>query len=128
MLIAGRNIVWDREKAAANEVKHGVSFDTAALVFLDPMRIDRHDDSEGNTSGEERTQTVGKVGSVFFVVYTERNGDTRLISARVATKAEKRSYYGHDRNNTKRWSKAYERTNNEGEAGGKGSGETSSGV
>jgi uncharacterized DUF497 family protein len=85
---------------------HKVSFEDAALVFTDPMRIERRDDSEGNISGEERWQTLGKVDKVLFVVYTERGEKTRLISARAANKAEKRSYYGHDNDNRKGWAKA----------------------
>ncbi|MDR1899219.1 MAG: BrnT family toxin [Treponema sp.] len=101
-----RKIVWDLEKAAENWIKHRVTFDSAALVFLDPLRIERLDDSEGNTSGEERRQTLGQIGGVYFVVYTERGDETRLISARRANKAEKRSYYGRDDINAKGWSKA----------------------
>jgi uncharacterized DUF497 family protein len=105
----GRKIVWDQDKAAENLKKHHVSFDTAALVFLDPSRIERRDDSENNTSGEDRWQTLGVVGKVFFVVYTERvNGneaETRIITARAANKAEKRSYYGNDNRNIKGWTK-----------------------
>jgi uncharacterized DUF497 family protein len=106
----GRKIVWNQDKAAENLKKHCVSFDTAALVFLDPSRIERRDDSKNNTSGEDRWQTLGVVGKVFFVVYTERiNGneaETRIITARAASKAEKRSYYGNDNRNIKGWTKA----------------------
>jgi len=96
----------DPEKAAVNWAKHKVRLETAALVFADPLRIERLDDSEENTSGEERRQTLGKVKKVLFVVYTERGEKTRLISARAADKAEKRSYYGHDDDNRKGWTKA----------------------
>jgi len=75
-------------------------------VFSDPLRIERRDDSEGNTAGEERWHTLGMVNEVLFVVYTERGEKTRIISARAASKAEKRSYYGHDNDNRKGWSKA----------------------
>ena len=91
-----REIEFDPEKAVLNLKEYKVSFEAAALVFVDPMRIERRDDSEGNTSGEERWQTLGMVDKVLFVVYTERGDKTRLISARIANKAEKRSYYGHD--------------------------------
>jgi uncharacterized DUF497 family protein len=102
-----RKIVWDPNKAVENLAKHRVSFDTAALVFLDPLRIERRDDSERNMSGEEeRWQTLGRVGSVYFVVYTERKDETRIITARSATKAEKRSYHGTDDRNIKGWAKA----------------------
>jgi uncharacterized DUF497 family protein len=53
---------------------HKVSFEDAALVFADPLWIERRDDSEENTSGEERWQTLGTVDRVLFVVYTEREG------------------------------------------------------
>ncbi|GMO65787.1 MAG: BrnT family toxin [Treponemataceae bacterium] len=99
-------IEFDSEKAACNFNVHKVLFEDAALVFVDPMRLERRDDSESNASGEERWQTLGKVAKVLFVVYTERGDKTRIISARTATKAEKRSYYGHDNNNSKRWAKA----------------------
>lgn len=103
-------IVWDEAKNAENKLKHKVSFETAALVFLDPLRIERRDNSEHNTSGEERWQTLGKVGKVYFVVYTERKTaggeETRIISVRAAEKSERRSYHGHDNNNRKGWTKA----------------------
>jgi uncharacterized DUF497 family protein len=96
----------DPKKASDNWAKHKVRLETAALVFADPLRIERRDDSEGNATGEERWQTLGKVGNVLFVVYTERGDKTRLISARAANKAEKRSYYGHDSRNRKGWAEA----------------------
>ncbi|MDR1286272.1 MAG: BrnT family toxin [Treponema sp.] len=106
----GHKIVWDQDKAAENLKKHRISFDTAALVFLDSSRIERRDDSKNNTSGEDRWQTLGVVGKVFFVVYTKRvNGneaETRIITARAASKAVKRSYYGNDDRNIKGWTKA----------------------
>jgi uncharacterized DUF497 family protein len=101
-----REIEFDPEKDIINFQTHKVSFEDAALVFVDPLRIERRDDSEGNRSGEERWQTIGKVDKALFVVYTERGEKTRLISARAANKAEKRSYYGHDNENRKGWTKA----------------------
>jgi uncharacterized DUF497 family protein len=101
-----KEIEFDPEKAAINLQVHKITFEDAALVFVDPHRIERRDDSEGNTSGEEGWQTLGMVDKVLFVVYTERGDKTRLISARAANKAEKRSYYGHDNDNRKGWTKA----------------------
>jgi uncharacterized DUF497 family protein len=100
-----REIEFDPKKAAINLQVHKITFEDAALVFVDPLRIERRDDSE-DTSGEERWQTLGMVDKVLFVVYTERGDKTRLISARAANKAEKRSYYGHDNDNRKGWAKA----------------------
>jgi uncharacterized DUF497 family protein len=99
-------IEFDPSKDAKNWAKHKLHLATAALVFADPMRIERIDDSLSNMSGEVRWQTLGKVGRVLFVVYTERGEKIRLISARLATKAERRSYYGFDSIDSKRWTSA----------------------
>jgi uncharacterized DUF497 family protein len=101
-----REIEFDPKKAMLNLQVHKVSFEDAALVFVDPLRVERRDDSANNTAGEERWQTLGMVDKVLFVVYTERGEKTRIISARIANKAEKRSYYGHDNDNRKGWTKA----------------------
>jgi len=104
--ITAREIEFDPEKAKINWEVHQVYLEDAALVFTDPLRIERLDDSESNTTREERWQTLGMVDKVLFVVYAERKGKTRIISARTANKAEKRSYHGHDNNNRKGWTKA----------------------
>jgi len=105
-----RRIVWTSEKNADNKLKHGISFETAQYVFADPNRLERIDRSESNTSGEERWQTIGKAEGIVFVVYTEREAEglneTRLITARLADKAERRSYNEHYRIDNKGWSKA----------------------
>jgi uncharacterized DUF497 family protein len=69
-----------------------LSFEQAQYVFADTERLERLDRSGGNTSGEERWQTLGMVGRVLFVVYTERGENKRIISARLADKPERRSY------------------------------------
>jgi uncharacterized DUF497 family protein len=99
-------IEWDSEKAWINFEKHKVSFETAQYVFADPERLERLDRSEGNTSREERWQTLGKVGSVLFVVYTESGENKHIISARLADKNDRRSYNGYYRIDNKGWAKA----------------------
>ena len=99
-------IEWDNEKARINLEKHGVSFETAQYVFADPERLERVDQSKGNTSGEERFQTLGKAGKVLFVVYTERGKNKHIISARLADKNDRRSYNGYYRIDGKGWTKA----------------------
>jgi uncharacterized DUF497 family protein len=84
-----REIEFDPRKEEQNWKAHKIHLATAALVFADPMRIERRDDSKGNMSGEERWQTLGMVDKVLFVVYTERGDKTRLISARPARGAGK---------------------------------------
>jgi uncharacterized DUF497 family protein len=101
-----RRIVWDEDKNAENKHKHGIDFEVAQYVFADPNRLWRVDQSEGNKSGEERWQTIGKAEKIFFVVYTENKKDfTRLISAREAEKHERRTYNGYYRIDNKGWTK-----------------------
>jgi uncharacterized DUF497 family protein len=105
-----RRIVWDEAKNVENKQDHdGLGFETAQYVFADSERIWRFDRSENNTSGEERWQTIGKVGKLIFVVYTGKESagviETRLISARIAEKHERRSYNGYYRIDGKGWTK-----------------------
>ena len=82
---------WDDEKAAINLKKHGVSFQTAALVFYDENRIEMYDSE--HSLEEDRYITIGMVEDVLFVVYTERKDHLRIISARLANKKERSMYY-----------------------------------
>ena len=88
---AGLEFVWNLHKAAANIEKHGIRFEQACEVFLDPLA---HMLDAGN--GEEvRTALVGETEdrNLVFVVHMEREDDIiRLISARPASAAERRSY------------------------------------
>ena len=86
---------WDDEKERINFTKHGIHFKTAVKVFLDPNKLIREDLEHPE---EERYDVLGRVGRVLFVVYTFRHENTvKLISARIATKDEKRRYeYGDD--------------------------------
>jgi uncharacterized DUF497 family protein len=83
---------WDDAKAAANLAKHGVSFAYATRVFDDLSRIEREDLSEDY--GEPRYQALGMVeGRVLFVAFTYRGNNMRIISARRATRRERRQYH-----------------------------------
>jgi uncharacterized DUF497 family protein len=83
---------WDEEKATVNVAKHGIRFDYAARVFLDPYRVEMLDDRE--EYGEVRYKTIGMVESrVLVVIYTIRHGNIRLISARRAERYEQRRYH-----------------------------------
>lgn len=89
-------IIWDEAKNESNKIKHGVSFETAALVFTDDFRIELYDAAH-STTGEDRWQIIGNAGgAILFVVETELTDDIiRIISARPATSAEKEVYYGN---------------------------------
>jgi len=81
---------WDDEKDAINFKKHGIRFKTAAKVFWDPNKMIREDLEHPS---ETRYDLLGKVGKILFVVCTFREQNTiRMISARLATAAEKERY------------------------------------
>ena len=90
-IINNQTFEWDSEKATLNWQKHTVSFEDAALVFADENRIERYDSE--HSYDEDRYITIGKVENILFVIYTERGEIIRLISARRATKQERRDYY-----------------------------------
>ena len=98
-------IEWDEAKNILNKQEHDLSFETAQYVFSDPERLERIDRSENNISREDRWQTLGKVGNVLFVVYTERGENKRIITARPADKTERRSYNGYYQIDGKGWTK-----------------------
>lgn len=85
---------WDETKNKANKKKHGVTFEIAVRVFLDDKRIEKFDE-EHSTLEEERTNIIGRVSDmlILFVVATDRNGKTRIISARKAEPEEEAEYY-----------------------------------
>lgn len=82
---------WDENKNAKNKEKHKISFETAAYVFDDPYYIEMFDFE--HSTDEDRYIAIGKVGDVLFVVFTEKKDAIRLISARLATNAERSLYY-----------------------------------
>ena len=85
---------WDEEKNKTNLQKHGIDFETAAYVFKDDMRLEYYDIAHSIL--EDRYITIGEIQDVLIVivvVYTERRDAIRIISARKATKLERREYY-----------------------------------
>ena len=89
------NFEWDEEKAATNLRKHGIKFEVAAHVFADPNHLTEQDRFE---NGEYRWQTIGTVAGeqILLVAHVYRyHGEVeiiRLISARKATKTERKKY------------------------------------
>ncbi len=82
---------WDDRKAARNFVKHGVPFEYAARVFLDPHRLESRDTRRDY--GEERYIALGRIEArLFAVAYTPRGTVIRLISARKANDREQGKY------------------------------------
>ena len=83
---------WDERKAAGNLRKHGVSFEEGATVFGDILSITIPDPA--HSVGEQRFLTVGvsEEGCLVVVAHVERGDTIRIISARKATRREKKAY------------------------------------
>ena len=83
---------WNKNKAKGNIRKHGVSFEEAATVFGDPLSLTINDPLHSNE--EERFIIVGESnkGRLLVVVHTEQGYKIRIISARIATRGEIRTY------------------------------------
>ena len=87
---------WDENKSQANRQKHALGFETAKLVFEDPLAAHRPD----LTSDDERWHTIGQIGGVVVIVAhtwpkAAHGNDVeigRIISARKATTHERRAY------------------------------------
>jgi hypothetical protein len=81
---------WDDAKAATNLTKHGISFEEAVTAVVDPNAVFLADGS----GSEERLVAIdmSKQIRALFVVHVERDQRDRIISARVATRAEETLY------------------------------------
>jgi uncharacterized DUF497 family protein len=88
----GLTFEWDPEKATQNLRKHGVGFSEAATVFADPLSF-TIDDPDHSTE-EQRFITMGLSYQRRLLVVAHRDDDDRIriISARVATPHERRTY------------------------------------
>ncbi len=84
---------WDPAKCRANLKKHGVDFADPVAVFEDPLALTRPD---AEARGEARFVTLGvdAFGRHLVVAFAERGPNFRLISARTASKKERKSYEG----------------------------------
>lgn len=82
---------WDNEKNRANFDKHRIRFDEAALIFRGPTLTTVDDRKD---YGEIREISIGQIQDLIYlvVVHTDRNGSTRLISARKAKSKERGRY------------------------------------
>ena len=89
--INGLIVEWDIDKNKRNKRKHGISFESAALVFADEYYLELYD--EEHSIDEDRYIAIAMVEDLLFVVHTIRDESVRMISARLATKQERRFYY-----------------------------------
>jgi uncharacterized protein len=84
--------VWDHKKAKTNLEKHGVSFEEASTAFKDTLSLTVDDPL--HSSDEKRLVLIGMSynNRILVVVHTERGDNIRIISARKATKKERKYY------------------------------------
>jgi uncharacterized protein len=83
---------WDPAKSEANARKHGVTFHEASTAFGDPLSITIGDSD--HSESEERFLLLGRsaAGRLLSIAHTERQDAIRIISARTATRRERRKY------------------------------------
>ena len=91
---------WDSRKAAINRHKHGVSFEEAATAFLDPDGLDGADLLHSGTERRRLRLARSSLNRVLLIAYTirrRRNEEiTRIISARRASRKERKRYEGEE--------------------------------
>ena len=88
--LQGVEFAWDEEKARSNIANHGVMFEEAAEVFFDPF----YQGGDASTEDEAREFIIGYslAQRLLLVVYVDRGERTRIISARQATRPERKLY------------------------------------
>jgi len=87
---------WDPQKAKSNIEKHGVSFEEASTAFQDTLSLAIDDPL--HSIDEERVVLIGisNKNRLLVVVHTERGDNIRIISARKATKEERKNYESNE--------------------------------
>jgi uncharacterized protein len=89
---------WDTQKAIINYEKHGVAFEEATTVFGDPEALDWEDLTHSQSEKRFKRLGISIEGKTLLVVYTTRRKDgketIRLISARQASRKERKAYIG----------------------------------
>jgi uncharacterized protein len=83
---------WDFNKARSNLRKHGVSFEEASTVFLDPLAITFPDPDHSDEENREITIGLTTKNRVVFVSHCARGDGTRIIGARRTTRKERKQY------------------------------------
>ncbi|MFP4121285.1 BrnT family toxin [Coleofasciculus sp.] len=88
--LQGVEFEWDQNKAQSNFEKHGVTFPEAAEVFFDPF----YQMGDASANNEQRDFIIGYslAPRLLLVVYVERRQRIRIISARIATRTERKFY------------------------------------
>ena len=83
---------WDESKAKSNLAKHGVSFEEASTVFGDPLSLTIPDSAHAQVEARSIVLGQSHQRKLPVVVHTERGDNIRLISARPASRRERKTY------------------------------------
>ena len=83
---------WDPRKARSNRREHRVAFEEAARVFLDPLAVTYPDPDHSNEEDREITIGYSAKQRLLFVSHCRRGDRQRIISARRATRRERRQH------------------------------------
>jgi uncharacterized DUF497 family protein len=83
---------WDQRKANTNLRKHGVSFEEATTALRDDLGVTGHDPDHSLEEDRLVTFGISAQGRLLVVAHTERRGVIRIISARPATRSERKIY------------------------------------
>ena len=83
---------WDPKKSTANERKHGVTFQEASTVFGDRLAMTFADPDHSNNEQRYLTFGLSKHNRLLVVSHTDRGEKTRIISARLMDRKERRIY------------------------------------
>ena len=83
---------WDDAKAEANERKHGVAFSEAMTIFGDRLSVTGYDPRHADEEDRSLTMGTSLDGRLLVVSHTDRGDSIRIISARLATRRERKDY------------------------------------
>lgn len=86
------DFAWSRAKATANERKHGVSFAEAITLFGDALSLTVFDPDHSDAEDRFITMGMSTAGRLLVVVHSDRDDQVRIISAREATRRERKDY------------------------------------
>lgn len=86
---------WDEAKALSNLTKHGVAFEEAESTFLDENHLKVFDAVHSVVEERWFLIATSSLSRVLVTVYTEREGQIRIISSRLASKKERAKYAEH---------------------------------
>lgn len=88
---------WDQRKAATNLRKHGISFQEATSVFSDLLSITISDPDHSDSEARFVDVGLSHRGRLLVISYIERGDNIRMISARGASRWERKKYEGESR-------------------------------